>query len=118
MADILIIEDSELLQRAYRRLLRGHTLKIVDTGLEALKLLEDGKFDLIVSDGDLTGDLHGKDVWLWVKNNRPDLVNKFMFCSHNRDIADLCETEALPYNDKSDPLRLLNTVNDLLGAQL
>ncbi len=117
MAKILIIEDSELVQKTYKRLLRDHELTIVDTGLAAMQLLESETFDVIISDGDLEGPLGGADVWAWVQNNRRDLIPKFMFCSGNGAIEKLSERWGIPYNDKTDPRAILTIVNNILEVQ-
>lgn len=117
MANILVIEDDKLLQKSYRRMLRDHNLNVVDSGLEAMQLLERGKFDLVISDGDLRGSLSGIDVWKWVSNHRTDLLPKFIFCSGSMEVEKFCEKGNILFNDKTDPLALVERVNSLLEAR-
>lgn len=94
MADILVIENDKLLQKALRRMLRGHAVVMVATGLDAIALLEDVEFDMVISDYDLDGPLTGEDVLKWVRLNKPDLVSKYTFCSGNEDKMERLQREA------------------------
>lgn len=118
MAKLLIIEDSELVQKTYKRMFKTHEIQFVTTGLGAIQLLENGQYDAVISDGDLEDQLSGLDVWLWVQNNRKDLLPKFIFCSGNIHIGEYCEKQGIPFNDKSEPKALIETVNKMLEVAL
>lgn len=118
MAKILLIEDSEMLQKSFRRVLRDHDLVVVSTGLDALQQLEVGQFDLVISDFDLEGPLNGEDVYLWVQTNRPDLLKRYIFCSANSRSEDICKRDGIPYLEKGDttPAMIRQTVARTLEA--
>lgn len=117
MANVLIIEDNEGVLKAYARALRDHTLTMVKSGVEALGLLEGGLFDSIISDYDIEGRLSGGDVFRWVQLNRPELVSKYAFCSHNEDAAQLCAEAGIMYYDKPVRCReLLKFIEERVGV--
>lgn len=118
MANILIIENDKQLQNAFRRMLRGeHVVTIVAEGTEALALLSDTPFDAVVSDYDIDGPLTGEDVWIWVKANKPELVDKYIFCSGNTGVEDMCSAAGIPCLlkpcSRSD---IRNAINAVLGG--
>ncbi len=63
MAAILLVEDDEELAAAIKMWFerKNHKIEAVGTGLEALELMEYGKFDLIILDGQLP-DMKGVDI--------------------------------------------------------
>jgi CheY-like chemotaxis protein len=96
MANILLIENDARIQKIFKSVLKAHKITAVATGLAALEQLEEGKFDIVISDYDLDGPLSGEDVWLWVKNNRPDMTERYMFCSGNDKVETLCSDAGIP----------------------
>ena len=74
VARVLVVEDEErvraLLKEAFSA--AGHQVTEAVTGAEALKLLDQGKFDLLICDLGLP-ELSGLHVARWVKEFRPDL---------------------------------------------
>lgn len=73
-ARVLVVEDEErvrtLLKDAFRA--EGHEVTEAGTGAEALKLLDAGKFDLLICDLGLP-ELSGLHVARWVKEFKPEL---------------------------------------------
>src|SRR5207249_2842347 len=73
-ARVLVVEDEEpvrtLLKDAFTA--EGHSVTEAVTGADALKLLDEKKFDLLVCDLGLP-ELSGLHVARWVKEFRPDL---------------------------------------------
>ena len=63
-ASILLVEDEPGIQLAIRGLLRreGHTLRVADRGADALKLLSDESFDLVLTDLSLPDGVTGLDL--------------------------------------------------------
>ena len=63
-AHLLVVDDEPLLRKALGRMLgRGHTLKLVGSGREALELLEHGeRYDAVLCDL-MMPDVSGIDVW-------------------------------------------------------
>lgn len=81
---ILVVEDDSQLRTLYKRFLKRHDAVVVDTAEEAIGYLANEKFDFIVSDYDLRpGMMNGGDFFDWVKMFKPELIEKFIFCSGN-----------------------------------
>jgi CheY-like chemotaxis protein len=116
MANILYIEDDPVVQRSASRFLRGHKVEIVGQGTQALILLSEGMpFDVIVSDYDLEGSITGEDVYLWVKSNRPELVNKYIFCSGNDRFEEKCVAAGIRFLKKPCSVtQIRTTINSVL----
>ena len=74
MARILLAEDDKAVQSFVSRALahRGHDVKPVDDGLQALEALAQAEFDLLVTDIVMPG-LDGIGLALKVARDRPDL---------------------------------------------
>jgi DNA-binding NtrC family response regulator len=72
-ASILIVEDEPGIQLAIRGLMRreGHVTEVATTGAEALELLEDGRFDLVLTDLSLPDGVSGLDLVRHVAEFRP-----------------------------------------------
>ena len=71
---ILIVEDERGIQLAIRGLLRreGHEVDLADDGAAAIRKLEAGAFDLIVTDLSLGQGPSGMDVLRASKAHRPE----------------------------------------------
>jgi DNA-binding NtrC family response regulator len=54
----------------------GYDVVCVESGAEALRLLEKGQFLGVVSDMRTPGGVDGAQVHTWISANRPDLENK------------------------------------------
>jgi DNA-binding NtrC family response regulator len=72
-ASILLVEDEPGIQLAIRGLLRreGHETQVASTGSEAIELLADGAFDLVLTDLSLPDDVSGMDIVRHVGESRP-----------------------------------------------
>jgi len=72
-AQVLIIEDEagmrDLLQKVLGR--QGYTVRVVAEGKDALKLLEEETFDLVLTDVVMPG-VNGMDILRFVKRERPE----------------------------------------------
>jgi signal transduction histidine kinase len=79
---VLFIDDERQLLTAYRRLFgKQLALEVACGGREALALLEvDARWDLILCDV-MMPDLDGPAVYEWVARSRPELADRFYFCS-------------------------------------
>lgn len=58
--NVLIIEDEILIQKSLKKLIekRGHTVQATASGIDAIELIKENKFDRIISDlmlNDITG---------------------------------------------------------------
>jgi DNA-binding response OmpR family regulator len=74
MARILLAEDDKAVQSFVSRALahRGHAVQAVDDGLQALEVLEDATFDILITDIVMPG-LDGIALALKVARDRPNL---------------------------------------------
>jgi len=96
--NILLIEDDAALQmmtsRWLRRVYPHAVVTVAGSVAEALDLLGDGSFDLVVSDFDL-GDATGADVVAWMHDHRPELVARLVFFSGNSAAGELGRPHAM-----------------------
>ena len=81
---ILVLEDDPGIVRTLRRVLeRVAIVTIVDNYEDGITMLKVLDYDLIICDNTLATEKTGRDVFAWIKTNRPDLVNAFV--SHSSD---------------------------------
>ncbi len=73
----------------------------VSNGTEAIRELERRDFDLLVSDMKMPGEIGGKELYRWVRDNRPELVDGFIFVTGDTiDDQEFLEQEGRRYLDK------------------
>ncbi|MFK7931596.1 MAG: response regulator, partial [Myxococcota bacterium] len=78
---MLVIDDDPGMVRAYRRILRGRSAVVVDSGRKALELLaQDPEFDVIVCDL-MMPDIDGPDVFHALSERAPHLAARMVFCT-------------------------------------
>lgn len=92
--EILVIEDEDIVQKMYPRLLRklykGAEVFVVDNYDAAIGYLKTHDIKLVISDVDILGDKSGIDVFEWVKAHQPHLVDRYVFVTGgNPHVADL-----------------------------
>lgn len=77
MAEILLIEDMLGVRRAIGAMLKraGHTVTVAETGGQAVSLLKERRFDVVVTDM-LMPDIDGVDILFQVKemSKRPPVI--------------------------------------------
>jgi len=75
---VLLIEDEPSIMALVSATLErnGYEVVCVESGAEALRLLEKGQFLGVVSDMRTPGGVDGAQVHTWISANRPDLENK------------------------------------------
>jgi DNA-binding NtrC family response regulator len=75
---VLLIEDEPSIMALVSATLErnGYEVVCVESGAEALRLLEKGQFLGVVSDMRTPGGVDGAQVHSWISGNRPDLVDK------------------------------------------
>jgi DNA-binding NtrC family response regulator len=75
---VLLIEDEPSIMALVSATLErnGYDVVCVESGAEALRLLEKGRFLGVVSDMRTPGGVDGAQVHAWISANRPDLENK------------------------------------------
>jgi DNA-binding NtrC family response regulator len=75
---VLLIEDEPSIMALVSATLErnGYEVVCVESGAEALRLLERGQYLGVVSDMRTPGGVDGAQVHTWISANRPDLENK------------------------------------------
>ncbi len=75
---VLLIEDEPSIMALVSATLErnGYEVVCIESGAEALLLLEKGRYLGVVSDMRTPGGVDGAQVHSWISANRPDLVDK------------------------------------------
>jgi len=75
---VLLIEDEPSIMALVSATLErnGYQVVCIESGAEALRLLEKGQFLGVVSDMRTPGGVDGAQVHSWISANRPDLADK------------------------------------------
>jgi DNA-binding NtrC family response regulator len=75
---VLLIEDEPSIMALVSATLErnGYDVVCVESGADALRLLERGQYLGVVSDMRTPGGVDGAQVHTWISANRPDLENK------------------------------------------
>lgn len=84
---IILLEDDPVLQagttKMLGRIFKGTPVIVSDNVDAAIANIKVHMVGLIVSDVDVIGDKDGIDLFHWVEENRPDLVDRFVFFTGN-----------------------------------
>jgi DNA-binding NtrC family response regulator len=97
---VLLIEDEPAVMAYVQAALErsGYPVVCCESGVDALRLLENGEFLGIVSDMRTPGGVDGAQVHSWIAIHRPDLVSKLVFITgdiaNEETVATLRETGA------------------------
>jgi DNA-binding NtrC family response regulator len=77
---VLLIEDEPSIMALVSATLErnGYSVVCIESGAEALRLLEHGRYLGVVSDMRTPGGVDGAQVHTWITANRPDLINKIV----------------------------------------
>jgi DNA-binding NtrC family response regulator len=77
---VLLIEDEPSIMALVSATLErnGYEVVCIESGAEALHLLERGQFMGVVSDMRTPGGVDGAQVHAWISAHRPDLVDKIV----------------------------------------
>ena len=80
-APVLLIEDEPAVMALVRAVLEGHGYAVVPTesGADALRLLEGGDFQGVISDMRTPGGVDGAQVYAWIATHRPELASRVVF---------------------------------------
>jgi CheY-like chemotaxis protein len=86
---VLVVDDEEVLLSFLKTALERSGVKVCGaaSGAEALDLLEHGEFACVVSDLRMPGGIGGGEIFDWVRQNRPELSNSFLFITGNASDA-------------------------------
>lgn len=100
MLPVLLIEDEPAVMSYVQAALErsGYPVVCCDSGVEALRLLEDGSFLGVVSDMRTPGGVDGGQVHAWLVQHRPDLASRVVFITgdiaNEETVATLRQTGA------------------------
>ena len=78
---VLLIEDEPAVMSYVRAVLErsGYSVVCTESGVDALRLLERGDFQGVVSDMRTPGGVDGGDVYAWIAEHRPQLAPRLVF---------------------------------------
>jgi CheY-like chemotaxis protein len=97
---VLLIEDEPAVMAYVRAALErsGYPVVCCDSGVDAIRLLEQGSFLGVVSDMRTPGGVDGGQVHAWIVRNRPELASRVIFITgdiaNEETVATLRETGA------------------------
>lgn len=84
---ILLVDDEQVVLDLEREILTKHQFDVVTvrTGSEAIEHLRGGLFDLVVADLKMPGGIAGRELYSWIRENRPELTGRIMFTMSDPD---------------------------------
>jgi CheY-like chemotaxis protein/rubrerythrin len=98
----LVVEDDDALSRLYERLLsREGTVVTARNGKEALELIQDKFFNVILSDLDMPG-MNGVEFFERASSTEEDLAKRFVLCtgSLTPDVEAFCARQGIRFLQK------------------
>jgi DNA-binding NtrC family response regulator len=77
---VLLIEDEPSIMALVSATLErnGYEVVCIESGADALRMLEKGRYLGVVSDMRTPGGVDGAQVHTWISANRPDLIDKIV----------------------------------------
>lgn len=93
-----------------------HEVILAANGREAVDLLKEQSFDVVLSDVDMPY-MSGFDLFNWIRAERPDLVKKFILTSASLEITpQLSQTPVKFIPKPSDIGTIRSVVNEVANA--
>jgi CheY-like chemotaxis protein len=121
---VLLIEDEPAVMAYVRAVLErsGYSVICIESGVEALRLLERGDFLGIVSDMRTPGGVDGGDVHAWVSQHRPELASRLVFITgdiaNEETVATLRKTGAPCVEKPFRVKQFISVVEKTIGKAL
>jgi CheY-like chemotaxis protein len=118
---VLLIEDEPAVMAYVQAALErsGYPVVCCESGVDALRLLENGEFLGIVSDMRTPGGVDGAQVHAWLAQHRPDLVTKIVFITgdiaNEETVATLRETGAPCVEKPFRVQQFIDVVSRIMG---
>jgi CheY-like chemotaxis protein len=114
-ACVLLIEDEPAVMALVRAVLESHGYAVVpcESGVEALRLLQQADFHGVISDMRTPGGVDGAQVYAWLATHRPELALRLVFITGdmaNEETAATLRRTGAPCVEK--PFR----VRDFIGV--
>jgi len=74
-ANVLVVDDEQIVCNSCKKILsqQGHKVQIASSGREALKKVEEDKYDVVIADWKMP-EIDGMEVLRIVKKNHPDII--------------------------------------------
>ena len=118
---VLLIEDEPAVMSYVQAALErsGYPVVCCESGVEALRLLENGAFLGVVSDMRTPGGVDGGQVHAWLVRHRPDLASRVVFITgdiaNEETVATLRETGAPCVEKPFRVQQLIDAVSKTMG---
>jgi CheY-like chemotaxis protein len=118
---VLLIEDEPSVMACIRAALErgGYDVVCCESGVEALPVLEDGRFLGVISDMRTPGGVSGADVHAWLAAHRPELATRMVFITGdiaNDETTDTLQKTGAPCVEKPFRVRqFISVVEKTLG---
>lgn len=118
---VLLIEDEPAVMSYVQAALErsGYPVVCCDSGVAALRLLEDGAFLGVVSDMRTPGGVDGGQVHAWIAEHRPDLASRVVFITgdiaNEETVATLRQTGAPCVEKPFRVQQLINVISSTMG---
>jgi CheY-like chemotaxis protein len=121
---ILLIEDEPAVMAYVRAALErsGYSVVCTESGVDALRLLERGEFQGVVSDMRTPGGVDGGDVYAWIAEHRPQLAPRLVFITgdiaNEETVATLQKTGAPCVEKPFRVKQFISVVEKTMGKSL
>jgi CheY-like chemotaxis protein len=121
---ILLIEDEPAVMAYVRAALErsGYSVVCTESGVDALRLLERGEFQGVVSDMRTPGGVDGGDVYAWIAEHRPQLAPRLVFITgdiaNEETVATLQKTGAPCVEKPFRVKQFISVVEKTMGKAL
>jgi CheY-like chemotaxis protein len=121
---VLLIEDEPAVMAYVRAVLErsGYSVVCTESGVDALRLLEGGEFQGVVSDMRTPGGVDGGDVYAWIAEHRPQLAPRLVFITgdiaNEETVATLQKTGAPCVEKPFRVKQFLSVVEKTMGKAL
>jgi len=118
---VLLIEDEPAVMSYVQAALErsGYPVVCCESGVEALRLLENGAFLGVVSDMRTPGGVDGGQVHAWIVRHRPDLASRVVFITgdiaNEETVATLRQTGAPCVEKPFRVQQLIDAVSKTMG---
>jgi PAS domain S-box-containing protein len=102
---VLLVDDEESVLELEREILKSRRLTVLTarSGKEAIELLEHASVDLVVTDMKMPGEITGRALYEWLREQRPALEHRVVFTmsdSNDQESRDLFESSGCPHIQK------------------
>jgi CheY-like chemotaxis protein len=121
---VLLIEDEPAVMAYVRAVLErsGYSVVCTESGVDALRLLERGEFQGVVSDMRTPGGVDGGDVYAWIAEHRPQLAPRLVFITgdiaNEETVATLQKTGAPCVEKPFRVKQFISVVEKTMGKAL